>query len=65
MTLSHNTLQLYYVLIFQMMQYHKWSISEVESMMPWERDVYVAQIQKWIREEQQKMDRQSGVSRAG
>jgi hypothetical protein len=48
-----------------MMQYHKWSISEVESMMPWERDVYVAQIQKWIREEQQKMDRQSGVSRAG
>jgi hypothetical protein len=24
------------------MQYHKYSLTEIENMMPWERDIYVA-----------------------
>jgi len=31
----------YYELNFSLMQYHKYSITEIENMIPWERDVYV------------------------
>jgi len=26
---------------FAMMQYHKYSLSELENMMPWEKSIYV------------------------
>lgn len=26
---------------FSLMQYHKWSLSEVEGLIPWERELYV------------------------
>jgi len=30
----------YYKTNFALMQYHKYSLSEIENMMPWERQVY-------------------------
>ena len=33
------------------MQYHKYSLTEIENMMPWERDVYVALLKQYIEEE--------------
>ena len=41
MILSHNTLANYYQTNFSLMQYHKYSLSDVETMVPWERDIYV------------------------
>ena len=35
-------LENYYKLNFALMQYHKYSLTEIENLMPWERDVYVA-----------------------
>ena len=32
----------YYKLNFSLMHYHKYSLTEIENMMPWDRDVYVA-----------------------
>jgi len=36
------------------MQYHKYSLSELEDMIPWEREIYLALLENHIREEQEK-----------
>ena len=41
MALSHEGLVNYYNTNFQMMQHHKYSLSELEDMMPWEREIYI------------------------
>lgn len=48
MALSHNTLENYYNTVFQMAQHHKYSISEIENMIPFERDLYVQMIKNYI-----------------
>lgn len=37
------------------MQYHKWSLSEIENLMPWERDVYVILLKNHLEEEEEKI----------
>ena len=32
-------------MIFALVQHHKWSISEIENLMPYERDLYFAMVQ--------------------
>ena len=39
------------------MQYHKYSLTEIENMMPWERDIYVALLQQHLQEEEQKQQK--------
>ncbi len=41
---------------FSLMQHHKWSLSDIEAMMPWERDVYVNYLVKYL--EKQKLEAQ-------
>ena len=36
------------------MQHHKYSLSEIENLMPWERDIYVDMLITWIKEENEK-----------
>ena len=38
-----------------MMQYHKYSLSELEEMLPWEKDVYLAQLIEYIEVENEKI----------
>ena len=40
--LSHEDLETYYRINFALMQYHKYSLSDIENMMPWEREIYLA-----------------------
>jgi len=35
------------------MQHHKYSLSEVENMMPWERTVYISLLNQWIKEQEE------------
>lgn len=37
------------------MQYHKYSLFELESMIPWERDIYINMLMKHIEEENEKL----------
>jgi hypothetical protein len=37
------------------MQHHKYSLAELESMLPWERDIYVAMLIQYIEEENEKI----------
>jgi hypothetical protein len=36
------------------MQYHKYSLTEIENMIPWERDVYVSLLRNHLEEEELK-----------
>jgi len=33
------------------MQHHKWSLDEIEYMLPWEREIYVQMLIDYIEEE--------------
>lgn len=37
------------------MQHHKYSLTELENMIPWERDVYVTMLIQYIEEENEKL----------
>ena len=54
MTLAHDSLYNYYKTNFGMMQYHKYSLTEIENMMPWEREIYVDMLINYIKEENEK-----------
>jgi hypothetical protein len=47
-------LENYYKLNFALMQYHKYSLWEIEGLIPWERDVYVAMLKNYLEEEKAK-----------
>ena len=34
-----------------MKQHHNWSVEEIENMIPWEKEVYLAFLQQYIEEE--------------
>ena len=40
------------------MQHHKYSLTEIEAMIPWERDVYVSLLIKYIKEENERKKRE-------
>jgi len=37
-----------------LMQYHKYSLTEIENWIPWEREVYVAFLMQYLEEVKQK-----------
>ena len=51
MMCSQNTLANYYQLTFQLMQHHKYSLTEIENLMPFERDIYVEMLIAHIEQE--------------
>ena len=49
--MSHIDLESYFKLNFALMQHHKYSLTEIENMMPWERDIYLGLLNQYIEEE--------------
>ena len=41
------------------MQHHKYSLSELENMMPWEREIYVALLMKFVEKENEEAKKQN------
>ena len=48
---------------FAMMQHHKYSLTELENMMPWEREIYCGLLQKHIKEENERIEKEQAQSR--
>ena len=36
-----------------MIQHHKYSLTELENMIPWEREIYISLLLEWIKEEEE------------
>ena len=39
---------------FSLMQHHNYSLSDLDNMMPWEREIYVDMLVTYIKEENEK-----------
>jgi hypothetical protein len=45
----------YYRTNFSLIQHHKYSLTELEGMIPWERDIYITMLIQYIEEENNKI----------
>lgn len=52
--LSHDNLMNYFKVNFALMQFHKYSLTELENMIPWEKMIYMDLLKAHIKEEEQK-----------
>ena len=48
-----------------MTQLHNWSISDMENMLPWEREIYVDKLIEHIKEEKKKIKEQNRKNQYG
>lgn len=53
--MSHDSLANMLQNNFDMMQHHKYALADIESMLPWERRVYIAMLVEWIKEENERI----------
>ena len=43
-----------YKINFALLQYHKYSLTEIENLIPWERDIYIGMLQQHLEDEKLK-----------
>jgi len=60
LALIHESLANMYQLNFALMHHHKYSLTEIENMMPFERDIYVALLKKHLDEQEERMKQRNG-----
>jgi hypothetical protein len=51
MLLSHDSLVNHYKTNFSLMHHHKWSLTELENLIPWERSIYIDLLQAHLKVE--------------
>ena len=61
--LSHDSLFNYYETNFALMKHHKYSLTELDNMIPWEREIYVNLLAKWIKEENERIKEEERKSK--
>ena len=62
--LSHDSLFNYYETNFALMQHHKYSLTELENMMPWEREIYLGLLEEHVRKENERIEKEQAEMRA-
>jgi hypothetical protein len=58
MIFRYESLSNHYQTNFSLMQHHKYSLTELDNMIPWERSIYVTMLLKYIEEENEKIKQQ-------
>jgi hypothetical protein len=56
--LNHNTLESYYTTVFSLIQHHKYSVSDIENLIPFERDIYVEMLLSYLKQVEEEKNRQ-------
>ena len=51
--LSYSSLADWYETTFALIQHHKYSLSDVEGMIPFERTLYLDMLQEYLRKQQE------------
>ena len=55
--LSHESLISYYLENFQLMQHHKYSLRELDDMIPFERDIYLNLLKTYLEERKKELEK--------
>ena len=61
--MGHDSLINYYKTNFALMQHHKYSLDDLENMIPFERDIYIMLLSQHIEEENDRMQQQNQAQR--
>lgn len=61
--LYYDNLSNYYKTNFALMQHHKYSLTELENMIPWEREIYVTMLVQYLEEEKRRMEQQAAANK--
>ena len=59
--MAHTNIESYFRINFALMQHHKYSLTELENMIPWEKEIYLALLQQHIEDENLKAQQQNGI----
>ncbi len=59
------SLEAYFAYTFAMIHTHKWSLTELENMLPWERDIYLIKMDEWIKEENRRTEEHNRKMKSG
>jgi hypothetical protein len=59
--MAHTSLESYYETNFALIQHHKYSLTELENMLPWEREVYIGLLQNYLEEQRLKQQQSGGI----
>ena len=60
--MAHENLESYYKVNFALMQHHKYSLTEIEEMLPWEREIYLTLLQQHLEDEKLKNQQANGIA---
>ena len=47
------------------MHHHKYSLTELENMMPWEREIYLGLLMDFLKEEERKQKEEMAKNKSG
>ena len=55
---GYDTLGNYFQTNFALIQHHKYSLTELDNMIPWERQVYIDMLVRFLEEENERLKAQ-------
>jgi hypothetical protein len=61
--LGHDKLVNYYQTNFNLMHHHKYSLSDLENMIPWERHVYIDLLREHLKQEEERLRDQAAAQK--
>jgi 3-methyladenine DNA glycosylase AlkD len=62
--MGYDNLSNYFKTNFALMQHHKYSLSDLENMLPWERFIYIDLLKQYIKQEEDRQREEASVRRA-
>jgi len=62
-SMQSENLKNHYTTNFSLMQHHKYSLTELDNMLPWEREIYVNLLMKYLKEESDKLEAKKAAKR--
>lgn len=62
--LGYDNLGNHYKTNFALMHHHKYSLAELENMIPWERYLYLDMIKQYVREQEERARDQAAMMKA-
>jgi hypothetical protein len=61
---GYDTLSNYYQTNFALIHHHKYSLAEIENMIPWEKFVYLEMLMNVLKEEQEQAKMQEAAMKS-
>lgn len=58
-SLSHASLGIHYKTNFDLMQHHKYSLAEIDNLIPWEKEIYIGMLIDLLQEQKRETERQN------